>query len=82
MPEAGGRRLAGEFKGLLGELRQLSAEVRTDIASAAAELMTELKAGKEVARQIREETAEVRAAFGEVLGNAPPADESKPEGTG
>lgn len=76
MPEAGGRKLAGEFKGLLGEVRQLATEVRADIASAAAELMTEIKAGKEIAKQIRTETDEVRAAFAEVLGNAPPVDET------
>ena len=37
----------------------------------------ESKGGKEVERVIRAEAAEVRKAFGEVLGNNPPPDPTK-----
>lgn len=79
MPEAGGKKLAGEFGGMLADVRKMIDEAKIGIAGAITELVTEVKAGKQVERAIRDEAATVRKAFGEMLGNNPPetADEEK-----
>lgn len=78
MPEVGGKRLAGEFAGMLSDVRKAVDEIKLEVAGAVTELMTEIQAGKSVAKAIRAEADEVRQAFGTVLGNAPPAEESPP----
>lgn len=77
MPEIGGSKLAGEFGGMLADVRRMMDEVKLDIGAAVTELATEIQAGKDVAKAIRAEATEVRRAFGSVLGNAPPADGSE-----
>lgn len=79
MPEVGGRKLAGEFGEMLAGVRKMVDETKLGIASAVTALTTELQGGKEIERQLLAEAAEVRKAFGEVLGNRPPPDE-KPTG--
>lgn len=80
MPEIGGKRLAGELGGMLADVRKMVDEAKLGLAGAVTELVTEIKSGKEVERAIRAEAAEVRKAFGEVLGNAPPTDPPRPNG--
>jgi hypothetical protein len=73
MPELGGKKLAGEFGGLLAGVRKLVDEAKLGIAAAITELTSEIQSGKEVERAIRAEAQVVRDAFAEVLGNSPPA---------
>lgn len=74
MPEVGGKRLAADFSAMLADLRKGIETAKAGIAGAIAELTSELESGKEIEKAIRAETAEVRKAFGEVLGNNPPAE--------
>jgi hypothetical protein len=69
MPEIGGKSLAEEVKVGIGGLRQQLAELKLDAAGALTELSTEVRNGKEGVKRIREETAAVKAAFAEILGN-------------
>lgn len=80
MPEVGGGKLAGEFGGMMADVRRMIDETKLDIAAAVTELTTEVQAGKQVAKAIRAEAAQVRQAFGSVLGNAAP-DEANSETT-
>jgi uncharacterized protein involved in exopolysaccharide biosynthesis len=77
MPEIGATRLAGRLSSVLSDLRRQAAAIEQDISAAAAELGTELKAGKQVAAAIRAETASVRQSFADLLGNQPPADQTE-----
>lgn len=76
MPEVGGKKLATEFGGMLAGVRKMVDEAKLGIAAAVTELVTEVKSGKQVETALRAEAAEVRKAFGEVLGNAPPETET------
>lgn len=80
MPEIGGKKLAGELGAMLQDVRRLVDEVRLDVAGAATELASEIRGGKDVAKALRAEAAEVRKAFSEVLGNQPPADDEGEKG--
>ena len=63
--------------GMRAQVAKAMDEVRLDIAAATTELLTEIKDGAKVARAIRAEAMEVRAQWGEVIGNAEAAaDES------
>lgn len=77
MPEIGGKKLAGNFREGMASLRKQLDDMHLEVASAITELQGEVAAGKEVAKQIRSEAADVRAAFGDVLGNAPPDNDGK-----
>lgn len=74
MPEIGGKKLAGQFGDLLASLRKASEDAKTELAAAGAEFVTEVANVKKVTKTIRDETAEVRKAFGEILGNNPPEE--------
>jgi len=86
MPEVGGKKLAGDFGSMLSDVRKMIDEAKLGLAGAVTELTTEIKTSKLVEKALREETAAVRKAFGEMLGNAPPSDDDaeitpvKPEG--
>ena len=69
MPPIGGKTLADELKVGLGGLKKQLEELRLDAAGALGELGAEIKNGQEGVRRIREETAAVKDAFGEILGN-------------
>jgi hypothetical protein len=69
MPEIGGKSLAEQVKVGLGSLRQQLAELKLDSAAALTELGAEIKSGNEGVKRIRAETAAVKAAFAEILGN-------------
>jgi hypothetical protein len=69
MPQIGGKALASEVKiGLTGLKKQLD-ELKLDAAAALTEFSTEIKNGEEGVKRLREETAAVKAAFAEILGN-------------
>jgi hypothetical protein len=69
MPQIGGKALADEVKvGLTGLKKQLD-ELKLDAAAALTELSTEIKNGNEGVKRLREETAAVKNAFAEILGN-------------
>lgn len=78
VPEIGGKALAEEVRIGLGTLKQQLAELRLDAAGALTELSSEIQNGQAGVKRIREETAAVKAAFAEILGNeqAAPADET------
>lgn len=69
--------LGGSLRGILADVRRAVDETRMEIAGAAAELVEEVKTGKQVARALRQEAANVRAEYATVLGNAPPAVEGE-----
>jgi hypothetical protein len=80
MPEIGGRKFAGDFSGLLGSAKAALATAQTEIAAAAAELVTEIQSGHRASvKALQDETAAVRKGYAELLGNAPPADETTAE---
>lgn len=64
--------LGGSLRGILADVRRAVDETRLEIAGAAAELVEEVKTGKQVARALRQEAANVRAEYATVLGNGPP----------
>jgi hypothetical protein len=69
MSQIGGKALADDVRiGMAGLKKQIDA-LKLDAAAALTELTTELKNGNEGVKRIREETAAVRAAFSEILGN-------------
>jgi hypothetical protein len=69
MPEIGGKSLANNVRiGLDGLKKKLEA-LRLDAAAAVNELATEINNGEEGVKRIRSETAEVKVAFAEILGN-------------
>jgi len=75
MPELGGKSLADQVRiGLVG-LRQQLDELKIDTAGALTELSAEIANGKEGVKRIREETAAVKSAFGEILGNESVSDQ-------
>lgn len=81
MPEIGGKSLAGQLTaGLAGLKKELDA-LKTDAAGAVMEFQDELRNGREGVKRLRSESAEVRKAFGEILGNevASKTDETKAE---
>lgn len=81
MPGAGGKKLAGEFSAMLAGVRKEIEGLQIETAAAVNELMEEVKLAREVPKALRAEAAEMRKAFGEVLGNAPPEDAAKPDGS-
>jgi hypothetical protein len=69
VPEIGGKSLANDVRiGLAGLKKKLEA-LRLDAAAAVNELATEINNGEEGVKRIRSETAEVKVAFAEILGN-------------
>jgi hypothetical protein len=69
MSQIGGKSLADDVRvGLAGLKKQLDG-LKLDAAAALTELSTEIKNGNEGVKRIREETAAVKAAFAEILGN-------------
>jgi hypothetical protein len=75
MPELGGKSLADQVRVGLGGLRKQLDELKIDTAGALTELSTEIANGKEGVKRIREETAAVKSAFGEILGNESVSDQ-------
>jgi|GEM_PF-3367039 hypothetical protein len=69
MPEIGGKSLAAQVRVGLAGLKKEIDDLKLDAAAALTELSTEVRNGKEGVKRIRAETAEVKAAFGEILGN-------------
>jgi hypothetical protein len=69
--------LGGSLKGVLADVRKAVDEVRLEIAGAASELVEEVKTGKQIARALRTEAANVRTEYATILGNAPPAEGEK-----
>ncbi len=67
--------LGGSLSGILSDVRKAVDDVRLDIAGAASELVEEVRAGKQIARALRTEAANVRAEYATILGNAPPEGE-------
>ena len=72
--------LGGSLKGVLADVRKAVDEVRLEIAGAASELVEEVKTGKQIARALRSEAANVRAEYATILGNAPPPPEAGEKG--
>lgn len=69
MPEIGGKSLADQVRvGLAGLKKDIDA-LKLDAAAALTELSVEVRNGQEGVKRIRAETADVRNAFGEILGN-------------
>lgn len=69
MPEIGGKSLAADVKIGLAGLKQEIAELRMSAAGAITELKSEIVNGKEGVKRIQAETAAVKDAFAEILGN-------------
>jgi hypothetical protein len=69
MPEIGGNSLAEQVKVGLGGLKKQLDELKLDAAAALTEFSTEIANGNEGVKRIRAETAAVKAAFAEILGN-------------
>jgi hypothetical protein len=69
MPEIGGKSLADQVRVGLGGLKKEIDALKLDAAAALTELSTEVRNGNEGVKRIRSETAAVRAAFAEILGN-------------
>jgi hypothetical protein len=69
MPEIGGKSLASDFKITLAGLKKQMDELKIEAGGALTEMATEIKNGQEGVKRIREETAAVKAAFAEILGN-------------
>ena len=69
--------IGASLAGVLAEVRKAVEETRLEIAGAASELVTEVRAGKQIARALRTEAANVRADYAKILGNAPPAEGEK-----
>jgi hypothetical protein len=69
VPELGGKALADQVRlGLIGLKKELDG-LKIDAAGALTELATEVSNGKEGVKRIRAETAAVKSAFAEILGN-------------
>jgi ubiquinone biosynthesis protein UbiJ len=69
MTTIGGKSLADDVRiGMAGLKKQIDA-LKLDAAAALTEFTTELKNGNEGVKRIREETAAVKSAFAEILGN-------------
>jgi hypothetical protein len=78
MPEAGGRRLASSFSGMMAEIRSEIDAATQKVADAVKELKAEISSGADGAtKALQAEAAEVRKGFGELLGNNPPPDTSE-----
>lgn len=69
MPELGGKSLALDLRSALAGVKQQLAELKSDAAGAVTELVAEIANGNEAVKRIRDETAQVKAAFTEILGN-------------
>jgi hypothetical protein len=69
MPEIGGKSLAAQVRLGLVDLKKQIDDLKLDSAAALTELATEIANGKEGVKRIRAETAEVKSAFAEILGN-------------
>lgn len=69
MPEIGGKALGGFVRESLADLKKQLDALKIDAAGAITELSSEIKNGNEGVKRIREETAAVRTAFSEILGN-------------
>jgi hypothetical protein len=69
MPEIGGTKLAAELKTGLAGLKKGIDELKLDLAGALSEFSSEMNNGREVAKRIRKEAADVRSAVSELLGN-------------
>ena len=69
MPELGGKSLALDLRSALAGVKQKLAELKSDAAGAVTELVAEIANGNEAVKRIRDETAQVKAAFTEILGN-------------
>ena len=77
MPEIGGKSLAESVRlGLAGLKKELDA-LKLDAAASLTELSTEIKNGQEGVKRIREETAAVKDAFADILGNEHVSSEQK-----
>jgi hypothetical protein len=80
VPEIGGKSLADHVRvGLAGLKKDIDA-LKIDAAAALTELSTEVRNGNEGVRRIRAETAAVRAAFSEILGNQSDGDRAEETG--
>ena len=75
MPEAGGRKLATNFSGMMADVRKSIDEASQKVADAVKELKTEIESGATgAATALRAEAAEVRKGYAELLGNNPPTE--------
>ncbi len=72
MPEVGGKSLAAEFAVMIADAKKEIEDTKTEVRTALTEFMNEARSAKEAAKQLRAEAADMRQAFGAVLGNAPP----------
>ena len=78
MPEVGGKKLAGDFSGMMADLRKSVDAAKETVHSAVVELKTEIESGAASAvKALRDEANEVRKGFGELLGNGPPIEITK-----
>ncbi len=77
MPEVGGRQLAGEFSSMMADIRKSNEESKQLVAEAVKELQQEVTGGAaDAAKALRNEAAEVRKGYAELLGNNPSADDA------
>jgi hypothetical protein len=69
VPEIGGKSLADHVRVGLAGLRKDIDALKLDAAAALTELSTEVRNGNEGVKRIRAETAAVKDAFSQILGN-------------
>jgi len=69
VPEIGGKSLADQVRAGLGGLKKELEGLKLDAAAALTEMAVEIRNGNEGVKRIRAETAAVKAAFSEILGN-------------
>jgi hypothetical protein len=69
MPEVGGKSLASELRTGIAGLKRGVDELKLELAGAVSEFSVEMQNGKEAAKRIRAEAADMRQAVSEILGN-------------
>lgn len=73
MPGLGGKTLGEEIRVLLLGAKKQIEDLKTEAAGAVIELVNEIGTSKGAVKSIREETAALKAAFADVVGNGEPA---------
>lgn len=72
MPEVGGKKLAGDLRVTLPDLRKLADELRLRGAAAATAFKTEANNVAKAIKSIEDEAADMAKVANEILGNNPP----------